>query len=323
MKLLLLTAAAAFVFTACEPAANTVNNSNMNSNANMNANRAAAAAPSKETLLSLERNAFEAWKNKDAKFWETYISDRFATVTPMGKVDKAAVLKHFASDDCDVKSYSLADEQLKQLGSDAAIITYKATADATCGGKKQPASTWVATILVRDGEQWKAAFHGESPIPDSNAQPSKPAPARKPIERSVANANSNANASPAAEPKSDGATDAMFTLEKKAWEAWKAKDAATINDWASNDLVAFTSNGRQDRAGAVKTWMEDGCQINTVSLTDPSSISFGPDYGLLLFKASVDGKCGGSAVPTEYGATVYGKEAGAWKALFTMGTTAE
>jgi ketosteroid isomerase-like protein len=293
---------------------------------NANANRAAAAAPSKETLVSLERGAFEAWKTKNTKFWETYISDRFASVTPEGKIDKAAVLKHFASDDCEVKSYSLADEQMRPLGTDAALITYKATADATCGGQKMPADSWAATILVRDGDQWKAAFHGESPIRDPNAPPAKPAPARKPIEKPAANANSNTNSntnSASAAAKTDDTTNAMFEQEKKAWDAWKSKDAATLNGWAANDLVAFTQNGRQDRDGAIKTWMDDGCQVNSTSLTEPSSISFGPDFGLLLFKASVDGKCGGSAVPPEYGATVYGREGANWKAIFTMGTTAE
>ena len=45
-----------------------------------------------------------------------------------------------------------------------------------------------------------------------------------------------------------------------------------------------------------------------------------PDHSLFLFKASVDGKCNGQPVGSENGATVYAKENGAWKALFTMGT---
>ena len=84
--------------------------------------------------------------------------------------------------------------------------------------------------------------------------------------------------------------------------------------------VSVTGKGRQDRAGAIKTWTEDGCEIKSISLIDPSSVSFGPDFSLLTFKSSVDGKCGGNAVPSENGISIYGKEAGAWKAVFTMST---
>jgi hypothetical protein len=193
------------------------------------------------------------------------------------------------------------------------MVTYKVTVDGTCGGQKLPANSWAAGMYVRDGGKWKGLFHSESPIRDPNAPPAKTAaPASKPA----------AGASPAAESKPDAATDAMFALEKKAWDAWKAKDSKTIEDWAGSDLVAFTDNGRQDRAGAIKTWMEDGCQVNSTSLTDPASVAIGPDYGLLLFKASVDGKCQGSAIPPQYGATIYQKESGTWKAIFTMGTPA-
>ena len=317
MRYFILTIAAALAFSACmAPASNAPANANIaNTNSNANMAKSSAPPPTQDALVALDHKAFEAWKNKDTKFWDTFISDRFAAIEPTGKIDKAAVLKHFSTNECEVKSYSTSDEQMKSLGNDAALLTYKATADATCRGQKEPAQSWAATLFVREGDQWKAAFHSENPIADANDKSAKPMhPAEKPADKS------SATASPATEAKSDAATDALLAQEKKAWEAWKAKDAKTLDDWAASDLVAFTSKGRADRATALKGWAEDGCDVKSVSLTDPSHVSFGTDYALLLFKASTDGKCQGSAIPTEYGASVYHNEAGTWKAVFTMGT---
>ncbi len=109
-------------------------------------------------------------------------------------------------------------------------------------------------------------------------------------------------------------------MEKKAWDDWKDKNAKGLDEWAGKNLVAFTSKGRSDRATALKTWAEDGCEVKSVSLTDPASVSLSPDFSLLTFKSAVDGKCQGTAIPNENGVSIYGKEGGVWKALFTMGT---
>jgi hypothetical protein len=312
MKLLVVTAAASVALTACQPAANTGNNAASNANANANAAKPAAAAPTKDALMALEKSAYEAWKSKDAKFWETFLTNNFVGYGATGKLDKASASKEYAGTDCDIKSYSLSDEQMTPLGSDAALVTHKSTIDGTCGGQKVPANSWTASIYVRDGDKWKGAFHADSPIPDPNAPAPKPASSSaKPAPPPAANAE-------AAKP--DTATDAMFALEKKAWEDWMKKNAAGLESWASKDLVAFTSKGRQSRADAIKTWMEDGCEVKAVPLSDPSSMSLGPDFALFNFKATPDAKCQGSQIPAEYGSTIYAKEGGAWKALFTMGS---
>ena len=304
-----VTALAAFAVTACTPAGNTSNNAAVsNAKANANTAKPAAAPPTKEALIALDKSAYEAWKTKDAKFWDPFLAANFVGYGSSGKLDRAAAIKEYSGADCDVKSYALSDEQMTALGPDAALITYKVTTDGTCGGQKLPANSWAAGVYVREGDKWKGAFHAESPIADPNAKPAAPT-ASKP-----------AASTAAPEVKADAATDALFTLEKKAWDDWKNKNKQGLEDWAGTNFSAFTSKGRQDRAGAIKTWTEDGCEVKSVSLTDPSSVSFSPDFSLLTFKSSVDGKCQGSAIPSENGVSIYGKEGGAWKALFTMGT---
>ena len=71
LKLLRMRATtAAFVF-----AASVVNALSGDANAAQAGEKAAASEPTQVRLVSLETNAYEAWKSKDAQFWQ-YISFR-------------------------------------------------------------------------------------------------------------------------------------------------------------------------------------------------------------------------------------------------------
>lgn len=303
--------AAAVIFAACEAPAGNSPAANANT-ANANTAKPAAAAPTLAALMTLEKSAYEAWKNKDAKFWDEFLAANFVGFGSTGKLDKTSATKEYTGTDCEVKSYALSDEQMTLLGADAAMITYKTTVDATCSGQKLPAQGWAAGIYVRDGEKWKGTFHAETPIVDPKAAPAKAA-APKTDKTEVKPADA----------KPDAATDAVMALEKKAWEAWKVKDQKGLDDWAADGMVSLSGGaGRTDKAASVKRWMEDKCEIKTISLNDAASLSLGSDFSLLTFKADVDGKCGGESLTPEFGATVYAKQDGVWKALFTMGSPA-
>ena len=180
LKLLLVVCVIPIVFTACQPAANTAVNAPANANANSNANAAksTAAAPTKESLMASEKGAYEAWKSKDAKYWETFLANNFVGFSANGKLDRAAAVKEYTGGDCDVKSYSFSDEQMTPLSTDAALVTHKTNYDGTCGGQKLPATVWTASIYTRDGDKWKGLFHGESPMSDPNSKPAALRPTR-------------------------------------------------------------------------------------------------------------------------------------------------
>ena len=307
----ILMAVVSVVFTACgAPAGNTTANNANAANTNTNTAKPVAAAPTKDALLALEKSGWEAWKNKDAKAFEDLLSAKYVGFGPDGRTDKAAAIKSIVNPKCDVKSYSWSDEQMTMAGADVAILSFKAAQDYTCDGKKGPASTWSASVYVREGDKWKSAFYAETPVTNPKAPPAKPAaPAKK-----------DANAAKPAETKPDAATDALTALERKAWDAWKNKDAKTLDDWAAKDMFAISSVGaRSDRAAALKGWADDKCVVKAISLTDPASAALGADVSLLTFKSAVDGKCDGQAVPPEWDATIYVKDGGAWKAVMAMG----
>jgi hypothetical protein len=113
-KYFVLTAAAALVFTACAGNTNT---------------KPAPAAPTRDALVTLERSAYEAWKVKDAKFWDTFLSDNFVGYGSSGKLDKTSATKAYTGAGCEIKSYALSDEQMKPLGNDAALLTHKIVVD--------------------------------------------------------------------------------------------------------------------------------------------------------------------------------------------------
>jgi hypothetical protein len=178
-----------------------------------------------EGLMALEKSAFEAWKNKDAKFWNTFLSDKFVGYGSFGKLDKASALKEFAGTDCAIKSFALSGEKMTPLGKDAALFTFKATVDGTCDGQKVPAISSAASVYVRDGAKWKAAFHAEAPVVDPKAAPAKPAGKKEAPKKDKAKAAAP-NAAPAA----------LLAAEIAIWEAWRAHDARKLADLTTREI---------------------------------------------------------------------------------------
>jgi len=308
IKYFVLTAAAALVFAAY--AGNAPAN---NANAANTAAKTAPAAPTKDELVTLEKSAYEAWKSKDAKFWDTFLSDKFVGYGSSGKLDKASATKEYTGADCEIKTYALSDEQMKPLGNDAALITYKTTVDGTCGGQKVPANSWAAGVYVRDGDTWKGAFHAEAPVVDPKAAPAKPVDKKEAPRKDEA------------KPADRGAgTDAMLAVEKAVWEAWKAHDAKKLEDLTARDISFINIFGTYfaTKADALKDWTGAGCDVKSVSVTDAVGTMLSPTVGILTFKGAADGTCYGQKVGPIWGTSVYVKDGNAWKWAFGINVPA-
>src|SRR5690349_19656535 len=173
-----LFAVAAIAMIGCAPPANT----NTNTNANTNANVAAKpAAPTADSLMALETKAWEAYKNKDGKYFEGFLSDTMVGGDGSGTMPKADVVKMISENKEDVKNFTLSDPHVTPAGADTAILTYKATVEGTTDkGKTMPSPVRTAPVFVRSGSDWKAVYHNEVPI----------------MEAPKADADSNTNAKP-------------------------------------------------------------------------------------------------------------------------------
>ena len=312
MQRFVVFACAAVMLAACTPpATNAPANANA-SNANANVATSKPAAPTAEALTALETKAIEAWKNKDTKFWDTFLADNFVGIGQDGKrMSKADIVKMMADDKCENKSYSFADQHVTPVGADAAVITMKVDSDYTCNGQKGPSPAITASLYERSGNEWKGAYHNEVIVMDpknmkpEDKKPAAPA-ANKPAE------------SPAAAATSDALTDTLMAIERSGWDAWKARDAKKLGDLTGADLAFVDAAGKvsSNKADTLKAWTEPKCDIKSFDLSDGKASMITGDAAILTFKSKVDGTCEGNPLGTIWGTSFYVKEADTWKMVY-------
>lgn len=114
-------------------------------------------------IVALEKRAYEAWKNKDKRFFEEHMSDDGQFLDPDGGGGKAQYVRAIIDNNCTVNGYALDKTKVTMLNQDAALLTYRYTYDIVCGGKPEAGPLWASTIYVRRGGKWLIAFHQELP----------------------------------------------------------------------------------------------------------------------------------------------------------------
>ena len=324
-----LSAALAALMAACgAPAGNTVTNANANANTNSNANMAKpmAAAPTKDALFAMDKQANEAWIKGDTKFFDGFLSDKFVEYADGKRMAKADLTKMIADSKCDIKTWSLEDPQMAMIDADTYVLTYKGTFDGTCTGSdgksmKVPSPTRAASVYVRSGDKWQGVFHGENLIIDPKNPPkAAPAPPAK-KEEAKKDDKPAANAAPApAKPVADANTEALVKIHTSGWEAFKAKDAKKFEDITSANLVNVDPLGGvySGKANVIKQWTETmKCEgITKVSVADGFASAISPTVELLTLKGTTDGTCDGQKNGPLYQSTIYVKEGDAWKLAF-------
>jgi ketosteroid isomerase-like protein len=331
-----LLAVAAFALAACQPAANT--NTNTNTNTNM---APKAAAPTADSLLALDNKAFEAWKKKDGKFFEGFLADTFVGFGDDGKrPTRAEVMKIISEHKCELKTFALSEPHVTPASADVAILTYKATADGTCEGQKIPSPVTVATVFVRSGDTWKAAYHNEVAVvtPPAASSEKKDPPAatlekdddagmekkEAPAAPAAANTStaSNSNSNSAAPASGDALTDAIMAVEKKGWEAWMKQDATGLQETTHKDLTFVDPMGKatMGQANVIKVWTDGTCKVSSVDVSDGKATQIANNVAILTFKGTAVGTCGGAKIEPLWGTTVAVKEGDKWKAVYIFET---
>ena len=113
-------------------------------------------------IIALEKAGWEAWKNKNAAWFQTNLTEEFLLVNSEGVSNKAQIVKSTPTD-CEVKSFSLDNFKFVLLDKDAALLTYTAKQDAVCNGKTIPANVRASVNYVKRGGKWLEAFYMETP----------------------------------------------------------------------------------------------------------------------------------------------------------------
>ena len=117
----------------------------------------------KEQLVKLEKQSWEAWKNRDGKFFQEFLSDNHVEVGFGGVANKQEVVDFVASPICTVKSYRLDQFVLKMLDPNTALLTYREAQDTVCH-KPVPSPCWVSSLYMKRGDRWLNVLYQQTQI---------------------------------------------------------------------------------------------------------------------------------------------------------------
>ena len=114
-------------------------------------------------LSANETALWNAWKNKDAKPFQSWLASDGVMIGEQGVGSKADVVQMMGSSPCEIKSFTLSDWKLSMVNPDAAMLTYKGVADGTCGGQPIPA-VWASSLWINRKGKWMAFSHQETNV---------------------------------------------------------------------------------------------------------------------------------------------------------------
>lgn len=113
-----------------------------------------ADAALRPMLVEMENGAWVAWKARDGKHYDRFLSADHLDIHASGPVSKADVVELVGSPICVVRSYTLGDMQYSRISSDTAMLLYRVEQDTTCGSTPVTSPTWVTSIYVKRGGRW-------------------------------------------------------------------------------------------------------------------------------------------------------------------------
>lgn len=337
-------AATAAMIAACGGTAD--NKPANNANAANAAAKPAAAAPTADALLALDKSANEAYFKGDSKFFDGFLSDKYVNYGGGNRSDKAGALTAIAKVKCEMKEFKLEEPQMAMIDADTYVLSYKGTFDGTCNDgpngamKKADSPMRGATVFVRNGDKWQAAFHGENliidpknpPAAEKKAEPAKDEAKKEepkkeePKKDEKAASNSNTAAAPA-KPVADANTDALVKIHTSGWEAFKAKDAKKFDEISATNLAIVDPLGNwlSGQADVIKRWTETmKCEgVTKVGVSDGFASAISPTVELLTLKGEADGTCDGQKNGPIYQSAVYVKQGDAWKLAFMFESAAK
>ena len=115
----------------------------------------------KEHLIKLEKQSWEAWKNRDSNFFQDFLSDDHVEVGFGGLTNKAEVVAFVGSPVCTVKSYKLDRFEMKMLDKNTALLIYWEEQDTVCN-KRVPSPCWVSSLYMKRGDKWLNVFYQQT-----------------------------------------------------------------------------------------------------------------------------------------------------------------
>lgn len=121
------------------------------------------AAPDKDAIISKEKAAWQAFKDKKADEFKKLLSPELVTVYADGMHSLQQEVDGMSK--TDMKSFDLSDFNVVFPDNDTAIITYKAKLEASSQGKDVSGTYNVGSVWHMANGQWIGIFHTDSKVP--------------------------------------------------------------------------------------------------------------------------------------------------------------
>jgi len=116
-----------------------------------------------DTIISLEKQSWEAWKKRDGKFFQRFLSADHVEVGARGIATKQAVVAFVGSPSCVVSDYALDHFAVTRIAADVVALTYWAEQKTTCGKAPVPSPVWVTSVYVRREGRWLNVVYQQTP----------------------------------------------------------------------------------------------------------------------------------------------------------------
>jgi Domain of unknown function (DUF4440) len=128
-----------------------------------------------DSILAMEKQLWEAWKNKDSKPFEERVADDGVAIGIGNKTvtTKSEFVNDIKSSDCDVRRYSITEDRSYRVGKGAVLLVYRADQDATCRGSKIPDTVYASSLWLKRDGKWQNFSHQETPV-TASASDQKP-----------------------------------------------------------------------------------------------------------------------------------------------------
>ena len=126
----------------------------------------AMAADLQADLMAIEKNLWTSWGKKDGEpFRKSLTADAVEMVAGTAPtIGRDAIAKDITSMPCELRSFAHSDARLRKLSKDVVILSYTATQDATCAGKKMPPKVFATSVYVLQKGKWMQTQYQETPI---------------------------------------------------------------------------------------------------------------------------------------------------------------
>ncbi|MBL0048072.1 MAG: nuclear transport factor 2 family protein [Bacteroidetes bacterium] len=114
-------------------------------------------------IIELDKAGWEAWKNKQADWFEQNTTTDFISISAEEVSTKSEVIKATVSA-CEIKSYVLSEITCTLLAQNSVLLSYICTQEGSCGNAKIPSKIRVAANYIQQNEKWLEAFYMEAKI---------------------------------------------------------------------------------------------------------------------------------------------------------------